>query len=520
MSWSSWEPRDLLTARIETDRELVRKGGLYDFVTMAWSQIEPSPLTENWHLEEVCIHLEAVSRGEILRLIINQPPGTGKSSLVNVFWPAWEWIRRPATKWIYASYDASLVGTRDGAKVIKLLQSDWFKVRWGDILEPGKPAASSFSNVRGGFRFSTSVAGKVTGRHGDVQVVDDPIKPRDAAGGATMTKNAIKAVSEWWSGTMSSRATNQATFRRVIVMQRLCYDDLAGEMLATGEYTHLRLPMRYNTAKPCRTNWGGDRRTEKGELLFPARFPGFAVDRLETKEMGTVVFSAQCQQEPQVEGGGTFQRPWFRWWHTQPGIPEPCVCDECWNAELVKPGHYGPLMCATLPASGQDLQSWDLTCDDVIGADFTCGGALRTLGDRHFLLDCVNERMNIVAQMAAIQTMSLRYPKAHDKLVENKANGAAVITLLQNKIPGLTKVEPKGGKEARANASQPVLSAGEFYVPHPSLAPWVWGYYKQLEAFPKGAHDDMVDMTTQALVELRKHGSGFAEAMRRLREGK
>lgn len=512
--------RDLLAATIETDRELVKKGGLYDFVAMAWSQVEPSGFTGNWHLEEVCAHLEAVSRGEILRLVINEPPGTGKSSLVNVFWPAWEWVHRPATKWIYASYDRSLVGTRDGAKVIRLLSSEWFKVRWGDILEPGKPAASSFNNVKGGFRFATSVAGAAVGRHSDIQVCDDPIKPKDAAGGATFTKNKIRAVSEWWSGTMSTRAVHQATFRRVLVMQRLTYDDLAGEVLATGEYVHLRLPMRYNPAKACRTQWGGDRRTVKGELLFPERFPEFRVKSLETKEMTEAQFAAQCQQEPQVEGGGTFRRPWFRFWHVRPGVPEPCTCDECWNAEMAKPGHVGPLLCPVLPSGGLDLLSWDFTFDRTDRSDFVAGGAIRTVAERHYLLDCRNERMNIIESVAAIKALATQYPRAHDKLVENKANGPAVVTLLKNSIQGITLVEPSGSKEARASVASVPFAAGDFYVPHPELAPWVWGYLKQLEAFPKGSYDDMVDMTSQALVQLRKHGSGFADAMRRLREGR
>lgn len=521
--------RDLLRAIVDTDRALVQRGRLYDFVRIAWPVVEPSPLEWNWHLEEVCNHLEAVSRGEILRLVLNQPPGTAKSSVTGIFWPIWEWIFRPGTKWIFASYDASLVGTRDGGKVIKLLQSDWFRLRWGTLLPPGKPAASSFVTVRGGFRFATSVAGRVTGRHADIQVVDDPIKPRDATGGATMTKSQIQTVSSWWKDTMSSRMVNQATGRRVIVMQRLTDDDLAGEMLRTGEYVHLRLPMEYRPDRPCHTPWGGDRRTEKGELLFPARFPASAVHRLRTSEMGERVYSAQCQQEPAVEGGGTFKRIWFRFWHTQSNVPEPCLCEECFSAERQLPGHTGPVTwqdyigpgpCDVLPPFGVELQSWDMTFDDTETSDFVAGGVIRTLYSKSYLLDVVNQRLDFVETLAAVKRMSEKHPKTYDKLVESKANGPAVIRMLKNHVPGLTPVEPMGSKEARANASQPVFQSGEFLIPHPALVPWAWSYMKQLEAFPKGAHDDLVDMTTQALVRLRAHGASFQEAMRRIREGK
>ncbi len=523
MTWQTWTSRDLLAARVNVDRALAAKGGLADFVRMAWNEIEPTPLVWNWHLDVVCDHLMAVSHGEILRLVINVPPGTGKSSLVNVFWPAWEWTQRLGTKFIYASYDGSLVGTRDGGKVIKLLRSPWFIERWGDLLESGKQAASFFANTRGGFRYSTSVAGAVLGRHSDIQVVDDPIKPKDANGGATFSKNQIRAVSEWWSGTMATRAVDHATFRRVIVMQRLTYDDLAGEMLRTGDYVHLRLPMRYNPAKPCVTKWGGDIRVTKGELLFPGKFPEPAVTRLETKEMTPPQVAAQLQQEPQVEGGGLFKRAKFRFWHDRLGVLEPCtqgenggICDECWNAETLF--HHGAAFCELLPDAGNDIQSWDFTFDRTDTADYVAGGVIRTLLERHYLIDCVNERMDIVEAIQALKDMTQRHPKAYDKLIENKANGPAVVTLVKNSVPGVTLVEPQGSKESRAAVASLAFHPGDFFVPHPDLYPWVWPVLKQLEGFPKATYDDVVDMISQAVVTLRKHGTGFADAMRALRD--
>lgn len=502
-------------AIVETDRQLVEKGGLYDFVRLAWPVVDPSPFVGGWHLEEECAHLEAVSRGEILRLVINQPPGTGKSTLVNVLWPAWEWIHRPATKWIYASYDSSLVGTRDGGKVIQLLGSDWFRTRWGDLLPSGKAAASSFQNVAGGFRFATSVAGAVTGRHSDIQVADDPIKPRDALGGSTNTKNAIRAVSEWWASTMSTRMADQRTGRRVIVMQRLTHDDLAGEMLLTGKYVHLCLPMVYEPDRPCRTPWGGDRRTQAGELLFPERFPQEVVDNL-AQELGPSGWAAQGQQRPSVQGGGIFRRDWFRFYHVIPGVPEPCKCEQCWIAERTLEGHETPA-CAVLPREGMDLQSWDLTFKGSEGTDMVAAGVWRMAGFNVYLLDQLNERLSYVATKGAFMRLHLKWPTAYIKLVEDKANGPALESDLIADVPGITLVNPGGGKEARASAASPMFAAGRVFVPHPSLAPWVWPYLKQHEAFPRAAHDDMVDQTTQALLRLRGGAAVFLEAMKKVR---
>lgn len=535
---------DLLRARIETDRELVRRGTLADFFRMVWPLVDPATLVWNWHLDEKCKHLEAMSRGEIRRLIINEPPGCGKSNLANVIWDVWEWIQRPATKFIYASYDPTLVGTRDGGKVIRVLQSDWFRLRWGDILGPGKPAASMFETRSGGFRFATSPGGKGTGRHADIRVVDDPLKPKDATGGATMTRNALRAVVQWWADTMSSRATDQTTVRDLLIMQRLHEDDLAGDWLAKtvgADLVHLCFPMIYDPAIACKTRWGGDRRTDPGYaasvlealekrsltddqkllldslLLFPRRYPLDVVLKMFEFDMGPDVFAAQCQQRPTRKGGTIFRREWWNFWHYQEGVPEPCRCDQCWSAKRTLPGHVQPRSCEVLPHLGFEVQSWDCAFKDKSDSDFVSGGVFRENQGRIFMLDLVNERLSFTDTIREVRNLAVRWPRAYDKLIEDKANGTAVENVLRTEIPGLTLVEPGGSKEARAHAGSVWMSSGKFYLPHPDLFPWVWSFLSQHERFPRASNDDMVDMTSQLLNRLKTHGEHFAEAMRKLR---
>lgn len=521
---------------IAVDRELVLKGGLHDFVEMAWREVEPATFQDNWHLEEVCSHLEAVSRVEIKRLIINEPPGCTKSLLVNVLWPAWEWISRPDTAWIYASFDVSLVGRRDGTKLINLLHSPWFLERWGKpCSNPGckrrihllcetNPSASNFETNAGGFRFSTSPGGKGTGRHADIIVVDDPIKPKDVLGGATIVKQQIQRVSSWWGDTMSSRQKNPVTHRRVIVMQRLHKDDLAGEMIRTGEYVQLRLPMRYEANNPCRTSHGGDRRTVDGELLFPTRHTEETVRVLEI-DMGARVAAAQLQQRPTVEGGGIFKRSNWRFWSHLENVPEPCLCEKCFTAKVANaqavtdPTHTTGRMCAPLPTIGLEAQSWDLAFKNTVDSDFVAAGTWRTYLSRYYVLDLLNSRLSYTQTKTMMTLWAKLWPRAHDKLVEDKANGPAIIDDLKLDVPGLTPVEPKGGKEARANAVSPLFDAGVVYLPHPDICPLVWVYMAQLEAFPNDVHDDLVDMTSQVLLRLKQHGEQFAAAMAAVRNG-
>ena len=179
------------------DRELGLRGSYHDFVKMAWPLLEPATeYKDNWHIEVICEHLQAVSERQISQLLINVPPGCMKSLLVEALWDPWEWIRRPGTKFISASFDGDLT-LRDARKTIHLIQSEWFKQRWGDRVSiASDPAASDFSNFQGGWRFSTSVKGKLTGRHCDIFRTDDPHKP------LAISKLSLDEVKTWWRGTV------------------------------------------------------------------------------------------------------------------------------------------------------------------------------------------------------------------------------------------------------------------------------------------------------------------------------
>lgn len=514
---------DLLRATVQCDRALVDKGTFYDYFCTAWPLIDPAPLERGWPLEEMCNHLEAVSKGEIRRLLINVPPGSGKSNTANVLWNTWEWIKRPPTKFLYASYDQSLVGTRDGGKVIRLLLSDWFVARWGRILLPGNLAASMFETVAGGFRFATSPGGKGLGRHGDIRVIDDLVKPKDVRDGGKAAHKALKNASAWMGDTWSSRATDQTTVRDVMIAQRLHEEDPPAEWLARGDCVHLSLPAMFDPERASRTQWGGDRRTQKDELLFPRRLPRDVLDKMRELDMGPDVFEAQMQQAPSRKSGGIFDRQWWQFWHFNPGVPAPCLCDKCWKAKRKVCLDTPIAVCTVLPAIGMEAQSWDCAFKNKSTSDFVAGGAFRMANDRVFLLHCINERLSFTQTVQAIRDMSARHPRAYDKLVEDKANGTAVEDVLRSEISGLTMVDPKGGKDARAKAGSIYMSSRRFFLPHPEIAPWVWPLLVQHDTFPNSVNDDAVDMVSQLLVHLRANGSNlaaFSAAMRAIRGGK
>ncbi len=470
-----------LSARI--DREIFLRGGsLLDFVRSAWHIVEPgSVFLENWHIEVICKELEDVTAGKQPKTIINLPPGGMKSLLTSVFWPAWAWIRQPGLRWIVASFDGRLT-LRDANKLLQILQSDWYKARWGDIvILPAKPAAGDFVNSAGGFRFSTSVGGKVTGRHCDIMVIDDPIKPLD------VTKATLETCIDWWQGTMATRFRDLATARRVIIMQRLAEGDLVGHLLSEGDWHHLRFPMRFEAAYKC----AEDQREYEGELLWPLHMPEDAVSGLE-KVMGGMVVAAQLQQRPVPLGGAVFKSTWFKYW-------------------------------TVLPARlDQIIFSWDAAFKGTDTSDYVVGQVWGRKGGEYYLMDQTRGRLSFSETLDAFRLLSRKYKQATGKLVEDKANGPAIVDSLKKEISGIVEVSPEGGKEARANAVSPLLEAGNVYFPDPTMPGYEWvGMHlvPELCSFPMGKNDDQVDAMTQALLYLHKRRSYLSEAMKVLTSG-
>lgn len=467
---------------IDLDRALVKRCGLYEFVKLSWHVIETAAYCDNWHVEEICNHLEAVTRGEITDLIINIPPGCMKSLLVDVFWPVWEWIEHPDTRWLYGSFDASLT-RRESLKAKKLLTSPWFQARWGGdvcLADDGRQAdsATEWYTNRKGLRFATSVKGKGTGWHVHRRVADDPSKPRDTKGGSEATGVSLQDVIDWWTGTTSTRRASGYAFASVIVMQRLHEDDLTGHCLKSGEYVHLCFPMEFDAAKACRTKWGGDRRTVDGELLWPGRFGPKEIEALKdpVRGLGAIDYAAQCQQSPMPKSGGIFKGAHFK--------------------QRFK----------TLPTEGlQWMQSWDMRfIDSTTRGDMVVGGVWAWRRAEFYLVKVVRGRWSFTETLERLKDLSAEFPQATLKLVEDKANGPAVVSVLKADVPGLVLVNPEGGKIARANAVSPFFEAGNVYLPDPErLATWVDEYIAEMTGFPRAKFDDQVDMTSQALLRLK-----------------
>ena len=457
---------------------LTRKAeqSLRAYVEQAWPILEPeTPFQPNWHIDLLVEYLEAVSAGEIRHLLINVPPRSMKSLLVSVFWPTWEWIRRPGSRWICVSY-AEALATKHSMDRRTVLQSDWYQSRWGDRVQLAidQNAKGEFLNTRRGAMIATSIAGSITGKGGDCIIVDDLHNPQQVESD-TQRDTAIT----YFRQTLSTRLNDKKTGAIVVVMQRLHENDLSALCQDLG-YTHVCLPAEAES----RTEivFPRSKRVvvrDCGELLWPTR-EGRDELNMQKRMLGSAAYAGQYQQRPAPAGGTIFQRDWFRFYDELPR-----------------------LQCLTL--------SWDLAFKDKPENDFVVGLAGGQHGADMYIVDRVKGHWSFTETYRQMEAFARRHPRHHEIVVEDAANGPAIVSSLGQRLSRLMTLKPEGGKLARAHAVQPLVEAGNVYLPNPRphgrLAPeraWVEDFLHQLTVFPHGAHDDDVDAFTQLLVRLQR----------------
>lgn len=477
-------------ALVDLEAELGARS-LREFVAMAWHVVEPSTeFVPGFHIDAIMEHLEAISRGEIRNLIINVPPRHMKSLLVSVFWPAWEWIRFPQRRWLYASYGAAL-SIRDSLKCRRLIESPWYQARWGNVfrLTTDQNTKTRFDNNQSGYRIATSVSGAATGEGGDRIVCDDPHNVQEAE-----SDSVRKGTIDWWDVVMSTRQNDPKTSARVVVMQRCHERDLSGHLLHQGGFEHLVLPAEYEGSSKATSIGWCDPRTEQGELLWPARFGPEELASLK-RSLGSYASAGQLQQRPAPAEGGMIKRYWFRYWQP-PGMNLPPV------SVRMPDGSEKLIPAVEIERVDAQAQSWDCAFKGHEDADYVVGQVWGAIGSSLILLDQDRRRMDFPATLEAVRRLSGLWPDSVLKLIEDKANGSAVIQSLESEIPGIVAVNPEGGKVARASAVSPLIEAGNVYLPHPDWKPWVTAFIEECAAFPNGAHDDQVDAMSQALLRV------------------
>ncbi len=490
--------------------------GLIAFIRHFWHVLEPGrPFVEGWALRTMCKHLTAVTDGHITRLLINVPPGSMKSLLVNVFWPAWEWSakNRPDLRYISFSY-ASHLTWRDNQKFLDLIESRDFQALYGKRFALKDKSKVKVSNTGTGFKFATSVGGVGTGERGDRVLLDDPHNVKESESDVVRTETV-----RWFKEAMSNRLNDMTKSVIIVIMQRVHEDDVSGAILADKlGYVHLCMPMEFEPDRRCTTYMRGkpfwtDPRKFTDECFWPERFDPAAV--VMCKLLGEHAFAGQYQQRPEPRGGGLFKRHyWRRWELKEPALKLPKL-------------HY---VVASLDGAFTEKKEND-------PSGFTCWGAFTDLEGnasaltltawrKHLPLHgkCREKRkdepwaaykLDTGHDWGLVQWLNYechRWGGVDKLLIENKANGHDVASEMLRLFAWgkfvVELVDPgQNDKFARAIAVQPVFAEGLVYTLEDKLGrKWVTDLITELAMFPRGRYDDQVDSTTQALKWLRKSG--------------
>lgn len=318
-------------------------------------------------------------------------------------------------------------------------------------------------------------------------IIDDPVKGRAEADSPTYREQAWS----WWTETGATRLGRGACV--VLLMTRWHEDDLAGRLLASesaSEWTHINIPALADHApEHGKTDPLG---RDPGEWMVSARRRTVSDWQRIRRQVGSRAFTALYQGRPSPGEGGVFKRDWWRWYDTPRAVQ---TADGTWKA----------LGVDTV------IASWDMAFKDSDASDFVVGQIWGRKGADAFLLDQIHGRFDFTATCREVELLHYKWPQAGAILVEDKANGPAVISQLRHRVPGLIPITPVDSKLARAHAVSPFVEAGNVHLPAPLLCPWIADWIEEVSAFPLAAHDDRVDAMTQALHRLLIANTGTAD---------
>lgn len=454
---------------------------LASFCKAAWPVIHPgAKLVWNWHLDLLCEHLELVRRRQTTRLICNIPPRTSKSSIASICFPVWCWLQDPRLAFLCCSYELDLAGSHNLERR-RLITSAWFQGLFAERfkLSTDRSLVDEFTNASGGRMLAASTNSRAMGRGGDIVIVDDPLSADVAY--SDILRNE---VNQWFVHMLPQRLNDPATSPIVLIQQRLHEADSTGFLLESdpGEWTHLRLPLEAEEPERWVFPVSGrvvERKT--GDILDAKRFPRKVV---EARKRNRLVWAGQFQQRPAPIEGNLIQTADIRYF----GGKDPVTGER--DAQL--PERFDQTIIS-VDASFKDTKSSDYVAVLVVGVR----------GARRFLRNVVNARMDLDATETTILQQHSLYGPISAVLIEDAANGPAIVSHLKDKISGVIAVPASGGKIARMVASSPSWQAHNWSLDR--CAGWTGAFVTQVTMFPNARHDDMVDAMTQAEVWLQSN---------------
>lgn len=453
------------------------EGSLLDYTKYYFEEFKKQEFSVNWHHKVISQCLQDVFYGKLRFVIINVPPRHTKTELAVKAFISWSLGKNPRCKFIHLSY-SEMLALDNSREVRDIVQSDCFRKVWNIDISHDTKAKKLWNTTAGGGVYSTSTGGQITGfgagglsdNFEGCIIIDDPQKPIDVI--SDVKRNE---TNDRFNNTIKSRMNNPSKTPIVIISQRLHEDDLCGFLLNGGsefDFEHVCLPSVNEDGKSKYDN------RERGQVLWKKKHNRAQLELMRLKDNKT--YTEQYQQRPAPQEGILFKN-FARYTH----LPKDVI---------------------------YIIQSWDFTFKKKDQSDFVVGTCwAKDSASNYYLIDRERARMTFEESKAAIRNMLTKHPLTRAAIVEDTANGPAIINSLSTSINKLIPFNPKGSKFERAQIAAPLFESGAIRIPTRENAPWVDEYISELKHFPNGKYDDQVDSTSQAIIYLEKNkiGSGL-----------
>lgn len=445
--------------------EALLRNDFLSFATKVFQELNPGrTFHRTWAHEAICTFIGLIAfEHETDRLVINVPPRSAKSTIASVALPAFLLGRDPTHRIIVVAYNQEL-SNMFSRQTRQVMQAPWYRALFPSTVIPARAAEAAFYTSAGGYRIATSTGGTLTGKGGDLIIVDDPLKGPDA-----YSESAREALLDWTMNTLFTRLDDKSRGGIILVQQRQHEDDLSGHMLRTGDWLHLNIPaialedeQILISKRPLRFY---QRRT--GEVLDPVREPIVVLERLK-REMGSFDFAAQYQQAPVPIEGGMIKTSWF--------------------------GTYDDI-----PDDGETIFSIDTAFKTGVRNDWSVITVWRVANGRYFLMSVWRKRVEFPQLLQSAKELA-QQAKPDIILIEDKGSGTGLIQALRDESRGYPVIAYDPGaydKQTRVHVQSAKVEGGLVLLP--PVAPWLEEFLNEVRRFPNGAHDDQIDTMAQLL---------------------
>jgi predicted phage terminase large subunit-like protein len=455
--------------------EAILRRDLLAFTQRCFTHLHPGTVFHrNWHHEALSYELERVLAGENNRLIINVQPRSLKSLFGSIALPAFVLGRNPQRRILCASYSQDLA-VKLGSDFRKIVEADWYRSAFRPK-PPVKNTETEYQTPRGGFRYTTSVGGTLTGRGGDIITVDDPLSASEA-----MSKTTRDRTNAWFTGTLLPRLDDKSVGAIIVIMQRLHQDDLSGYLLEQGGWTHLKLPAIAPTDMEVAISATKKHFWRVGTPLHETRESLRVLESLK-RQLGTDFFNPQYLQETAPEAGNLLKREWLR------------------RSDVTPVRQQGD----------EIIQSWDTAMKATDTSDYSvCLTFLVVNKNQYHLIDLYRGRLEFPELSKLVVSHAQRY-QANPILIEDRSSGTSLIQQAKaNGLQGVIPMKSSSDKASRMYGQTPKLEAGSLHLP--KTAPWLDDFLTEYLAFPKSRHDDQIDALSQFLEWRANRESGLFE---------